>query len=75
MSFHILKELLDNFEANVSKVTPVRQRVDIKETANEVWHQIFGAINEYLVKEGFVTLPYNKEWEGRYLRGLIISQN
>lgn len=73
--YPIVKDVFDNFEANVSKVTPVRHRVNIKETANEVWHQIFGAINEYLVKEGFVTLPHDKEGEGRYLRSLIISQN
>ncbi|WP_027631944.1 hypothetical protein [Clostridium hydrogeniformans] len=75
MSFHIVKEGFDNFVANVSKVAPVRHRVDIKEISNEVWHQVFGATNEYLVKEGFVTLPHNKEGEGRYLRSLIISQN
>lgn len=73
--FPIVKEVFDNFAANVSKLTPVRHRVDIKEIANEVWHQIFGATNEYLVKEGFVALPDNREGEGRYLKSLIIPQN
>ncbi|WP_026881448.1 hypothetical protein [Clostridium akagii] len=72
--FPIVKEVFDNFEVNASRLTPIRHRVDIRETANELWHQIFGATNEYLVKEGFVASPENIDGQGRYLRSLTISQ-
>lgn len=73
--FSIVKEVFDNFEVNASTLTPIRHKVDIKETANEVWHQIFGAANEYLVKEGFVATPINVDGQGRYLRSVTISEN
>jgi hypothetical protein len=47
--------------------------VDIKEIANEIWHQIFGATNEYLVKEGFVSSPPYTDGEGRYLRSFVVN--
>ena len=72
--FPIVKEIFDSFEINVSEITPVRHNVDIKETANELWHQIFGATNEYLVKECFVAPPNNIDGQGRYLRSLTISK-
>lgn len=70
--FPLVKEVFDNFEVNASKLSPIRHNVDIKETANELWHQIFGATNEYLVKEGFVALPQNIDGQGRYLRSLTV---
>lgn len=70
--FPVVKEIFDSFETNASNLTSVRHRVDIKETANELWHQIFGAANEYLVKEGFVELPVNIDGQGRYLRSITI---
>lgn len=73
--FPLVKEVFDSFEVNASKLTPIRHRVDIKETANELWHQIFGATNEYLVKEGFVASPQNIDGQGRYLRSLTVPQN
>jgi hypothetical protein len=73
--FPIVKEVFNKFEVNVPKLTPIRHMVNIKEIANELWHQIFGATNEYLVKEGLVATPDNIDGQGRYLRSLIISQN
>lgn len=73
--FPIVKEVFDNFQVNAAKLTPIRHRIDIKETANELWHQIFGATNEYLVKKGFVALPDNIDGQGRYLKSLVIPQN
>jgi hypothetical protein len=73
--FPIVKEIFDNFEINASTLTPVKHKVAIKETANEVWHQIFGATNEYLVKEGFVATPNNIDGQGMYLRSLTIAES
>lgn len=72
--FPIVKEIFDSFEVSASRLTPIRHEVDIKETANEVWHQIFGATNEYLVKEGFVATPNNIDGQGRYLRSLTMPE-
>ncbi|WP_234124468.1 hypothetical protein [Clostridium hydrogenum] len=71
--FPIVKDVFDNFKANLLNSTVARHKVDIKEAGNEVWHQIFGAVNEYLVKEGFVEAPNNREEEGRYLKSIVIS--
>jgi hypothetical protein len=72
--FPIVKKIFDSFETNSSKLTSVRHMVDIKETANELWHQIFGAVNEYLVRERFVATPEDINGEGRYLRSLTMPQ-
>lgn len=66
------KQVFDNFEVNASKLTPVRHGTNIKETANEVWHQIFGATNEYLVKIGFEATPNHIVGQGRYLRSVTL---
>lgn len=70
----IVKDVFNNFEVNASELTSVRHKVDPKEIANELWHQIFGATNEYLVKEGFVVCPDTYEGEGRYLRSFTITE-
>jgi hypothetical protein len=70
--FPTVKEVFDKFEVNASKLTPVRHSVDIKETANELWHQVFGSTNEFLVKEGFVAAPDYIQGQGRYLRSLTM---
>ncbi len=71
--FPIVEEVFENFKGNSSELTSVRHNVDIKEIANELWHQIFGATNEYLVKEGFVASPCAIDGEGRYLRSITVN--
>lgn len=73
--FLVLREIFQNFESNAADLTSVRHKVDIKEIANELWHQIFGSTNEYLVKKGFVALPNNIDGEGRYLKSITITQS
>lgn len=70
--FPLVKDIFYNFEVNTANLTPIRHKVDIKETANELWHQIFGATNEYLVKEGFVAVPDNIDGQGRFLRSITV---
>lgn len=72
--FPIVKDTFENFESNVPDLTGVMHKVDIKEIANELWHQIFGATNEYLVKKFFVHKPECVNGEGRYLRSLYIDK-
>lgn len=47
--------------------------VDSKAIANEIWHQIFGALNEKLVKDGIVAAPKYYEGEGRYLKAIYLK--
>lgn len=71
--FPIVKEVFEKFQVTSADLTSIKHNVDLKEIANELWHQIFGATNEYLVKGGFVSSPNNINGEGRYLRSLIIN--
>lgn len=73
--FPEVKNIFDSFETNAANLTSIIHLVDIKETANELWHQIFGATNEYLVKEGFVEVPQDIKGQGRYLRSIIVPEN
>ena len=73
--FQIVKEVFENFEINTLKLTSIKHNVDIKEIANELWHQIFGSTNEYLVREGFVSTPDSINGQGRYLKSLTIPLN
>lgn len=51
---------------NYNGLTCNIHNIDVKETANELYHLIFGQVNEYLVKQDFVINPTLKENEGRY---------
>lgn len=72
--FPIVKGIFENFEISAPDLTGVMHKVDIKEIANELWHQIFGSANEYLVKKSFVHKPECVNGEGRYLRSLYIDK-
>ncbi|MBD8047178.1 hypothetical protein [Clostridium faecium] len=72
--FSIVEDTFENFERNAPDLTGVIHKVDIKEIANELWHQIFGSANEYLVKKSFVYKPEYISGEGRYLRSLYVDQ-
>ncbi|MGH4124433.1 MAG: hypothetical protein ACREV6_16030 [Clostridium sp.] len=71
--FPIVKDVFENFKVTAFDLTSIKHNVDIKEIANELWHQIFGATNEYLAKEGFISSPQSIEGEGRYLRSFTIN--
>lgn len=49
-------------------ITAVRHGVNRLEIANELYHIVFGSINEELVARGIVATPKNIPGEGRYLK-------
>lgn len=49
-------------------ITAARHRVAPGEIANELYHLLFGAVNETLVRKGIVAAPPELPGEGRYLR-------
>ncbi|MCB2313018.1 hypothetical protein LGL55_17045 [Clostridium tagluense] len=71
--YPVVRNFFENFEINVSNLTSIRHMVDIKEISNELWHQIFGSTNEYLVKKGFIELPHNVGGESLYLRSITTT--
>lgn len=46
-----------------------------EEVANEVYHMIFGMLNEELVSRGFVQMPDFHVGEGRYLKSIELYNN
>lgn len=69
----IIKDFFENLSFNLPDLTSVQHNVPIKEIGNELWHQIFGATNEYLVKTNFVQSPEKLDGEGRYLKSIILD--
>ena len=67
----IIKEIFENIR--LLDITPNRNEVLIMDTFNEVWHIIFGLINEKLVKENIVSTPKSLPGEGRYLKCIYRS--
>ncbi len=49
-------------------LTAIRHGVPPKEIANELYHVLFGGVNEEAVKRGLVAAPPYKPGEGRYLK-------
>lgn len=75
---NILKTEVDHefskLKRKIRNLSSVLHGIDEKEIANELWHQVFGNINEYLVKEGFFSMPEYKIGEGRYFQALYIRK-
>lgn len=60
---------IENFE-----ITPNFNEVPIKDTLNEVWHIIFGLINEELIKQKVVACPIYIKGQGRFLKCIYIEK-
>lgn len=56
-----------------NQLASIEHNVDISEIANELWHQIFGKINEYLVVKGLFSNPRYIINQGRFLQSIYIE--
>lgn len=54
-------------------VLAVRHGVATEELANELWHLLFGSLNEELVRRGLAAQPLHREGEGRYLQSIQVQ--
>lgn len=54
--------------ANDIDITAVRHGVNRLEIANELYHIVFGSVNEELVARKIVSVPQNLPKEGRYFK-------
>ena len=68
-----IADALAGLKIKMPMLSAVQHGIDEKEIANELWHQVFGNVNEYLVKEGFFAKPKHRDGEGRYFQALYIS--
>lgn len=73
---HISVDVENSFKHIVKtlpQLTSVKHGVSIEDMSNEIWHQIFGGINEYLMESGFIAKPPYREGEGHYLKTLYVD--
>lgn len=70
MILPVLKEDFQNANINISAIA---HGVDIKEILNEMWHQVFGNINENLVINNIIKSPDYFQGEGRYLKAIYLK--
>lgn len=71
--YPVVQRVFGDFSRQAGGLTAIRHGVDISELGNEVWHQIFGLANEYLVEQGFVAAPERIEGQGRYLKSIAVE--
>jgi len=69
----IFRECLETM-ADALPITPFKHGLDKEEVFNEVWHQIFGNINEICLQEGFFAQPFESDLEGRYLKAIFVKK-
>jgi hypothetical protein len=70
--FDTVKQTINTLDMTMPGLTSIKHEVSFPDIANELWHLIFGPINEYLVKSGFFAAPEYKAGEGRYFQALYI---
>jgi hypothetical protein len=66
--FQTVKGTIDNLGKTIPNLTPLKHGVEFKDIANELWHLMFGATNEYLANAGFFAKPEHRAGEGRYFQ-------
>ncbi len=57
----------------IPEFTPIRHDVDPADTANPIWHHVFGLVNEQLMSNRLIASPKSIETEGRYLKALYME--
>ncbi|MCK8058385.1 MULTISPECIES: hypothetical protein [unclassified Fusibacter] len=67
-----MKQILKTHEKELENLSAKKHHIDTKDIANELWHQVFGRINENLVKEGVFETPEKRPDEGRYLQAIYV---
>lgn len=74
----IIENEIDNtfkkLNNDYKELSAIKHKVDIKEIANELWHQVFGSINEYLVEKNFFERPNYIDGQGRFFQSIYIEE-
>ena len=53
---------------NENRLLAIAHEVKVKDISNEIYHLIFGEVNELLVKNGLILEPPYYQGEGRYFK-------
>ena len=53
---------------NESRLLAIAHEVKVKDIANEIYHLIFGEVNELLIESGLILSPPYVQGEGRYFK-------
>jgi len=62
-----------DLRSKMQKLSAIVHGVDEKEIANELWHQVFGKMNEYLAEAGLISNPKSRIGEGRYFQAVYVK--
>lgn len=62
----------NSIKEELKDIIAIKQEVSIKEVCNEIWNQIFGFTNEYLIEKEFIAEPKYRINEGRYFQCIYI---
>ncbi len=65
-----VRQACDALALHTDDFTAARHMVDMREIGNELWHQIFGFVNERLVRTGYVDQPPHIAGQGRFFRSI-----
>lgn len=71
-----IKQILSSIISKIMKsnIMCVKHEVDKEEIANELWHIVFGLLNNYLIKQKIVEKPKAYFTEGKYLKCVYIEE-
>lgn len=69
----LLEPIATILRDGVQEITPARHGVRGAETANELYHLLFGQLNETLARRGMVAAPPHRPGEGRYWQSVILT--
>ncbi len=59
---------------DLSKIRPVLNKVSFEEVFVDVWHNIFGYCNMFLVEKGFMYNPPETPYHARYLCWITVKK-
>lgn len=68
------KNVLLSLRSSKNQLSAIKHNVSEYELGNELWHQLFGRVNEQLALHGLVSAPISKEGEGRYLKSIKLKR-
>jgi len=54
-------------------LTPLRHNIAIEEVSVELWHLVFGEINQYLITKKFFADPKYIDGQGRFFQSIYID--
>ena len=68
ISLNFVRSNFREWQVKFANITPMKNKIDFKESFNMIWHWIFGQTNKTLAENGFIHDPQPKmKGEARYI--------